>query len=77
MKSKTALLIATVLLFFGCEYEAPLTEDHPIAVDSSVLGLWEGIPDAGKEKEGNERMMIQRYSDTEYMIHHPVRDYGI
>ena len=63
--------------FCGCEYEAPLTEDHPIAVDSSVLGLWEDIPDDGKEKEGNERMMIQRYSDTEYMIHHPVRDYGI
>lgn len=77
MKSKTALLMGTVLLFCGCEYEAPLTEDHPIAVDSSVLGLWEFIPDAGKEKEGNERMMILRYSDTEYMIHHPVRDDGI
>jgi hypothetical protein len=24
-----------------------LTEDHPIAVDSSVLGLWEVIPDDG------------------------------
>ena len=50
-------MIATVLLFCGCEYEAPLTEDHPIAVDSSVLGLWEVIPDDGKENEGNERMM--------------------
>jgi len=54
-----------------------LTEDHPIAADSSVLVIWKDIPDDGKEKERNERMMIQRYSDTEYMIHHPVRDYGI
>jgi len=37
-----------------------LTEDDPIAVDSSVLGLLEVIPDDGKEKEGNERMMILR-----------------
>ena len=73
MKSETALLMGAVLLFCGCEYETPLTEEHSIAVDSSVLGLWEVIPDKGKEKEQNKRMMILKYSDTEYMIHYPVQ----
>jgi hypothetical protein len=77
MKSKTALLMGTVLLFCGCEYEAPLTKDHTIAIDSSVLGLWEVIPDAAKEKEKKERMMILKYSDTEYMIHYPVQEGGM
>ena len=61
MKSETALLMGAVLLFCGCEYETPLTEEHSIAVDSSVLGLWEVIPDKGKEKEQNKRMMILKY----------------
>ena len=77
MKSKTALLMGTVLLFCGCEYEAPLTEDHTIAIDSAVLGLWEAIPDEGEEPDQDERMMILKYSTTEYMIHYPVKDDGM
>jgi len=68
--SRTALLMGAVLFFCGCEYEAPLTEDHTIPVDSSVLGLWEIVPDDGKEKK--ERMMILKFSATEYIIHYPV-----
>ncbi|MBC8244609.1 MAG: hypothetical protein H8E20_09460 [Verrucomicrobia bacterium] len=41
-------------------------------MDSSVLGLWELIPDAGEEKEKKERMMVLKYSGTEYMIHYPI-----
>ena len=77
MKSKTAFLMGAVLLFCGCEYEAPLTEDHTIAIDSAVLGLWEAIPDEGEEPDQDERMMILKYSNTEYMIHYPVKDDGI
>ena len=72
MKCKLALLTVTVLLITGCEYESPLTKEHNIAVDSAVLGLWEAIPDKGEEPKQNERMMILKYSGTEYLIHYPV-----
>ena len=63
-------MIGAVLFFCGCEYEAALTEDHTIPVDSSVLGLWEIVPEDGNEKK--ERMMILKFSATEYIIHYPV-----
>ena len=66
--------MGAVLIFCGCEYEAPLTKEHSVAVDSSVLGLWELIPDAGEEKEKKEWMMVLKYSGTEYMIHYPIGD---
>lgn len=72
MKCKLALLTVAVLLITGCEYESPLTKEHNIAVDSAVLGLWEAIPDKGEEPKQNERMMILKYSGTEYLIHYPV-----
>ena len=72
MKCKLALLTIAVLLITGCEYESPLTKEHNIAVDSAVLGLWEAIPDKGEEPKQNERMMILKYSGTEYLIHYPV-----
>ncbi len=72
----TGMLVVAVLLFAGC-YESPLTKEHSIAVDSAVLGLWEWIPDEGEEANANERMMILKYSDTEYLIHYPIGDEGM
>ena len=66
-----ALLIPVVLLFAGCPYEEPLVKEHVIPVDSSVLGLWEPQPDEGEESGTNERMIILKFSDTEYLIHYP------
>ena len=77
MKCKLALLTVAVLLITGCEYESPLTKKHNIAIDSAVLGLWEAIPDEGEEPKKNERMMILKYSDTEYLLHYPVGDDGL
>ena len=77
MKCKLALLTVAVLLITGCEYESPLTKEHNIAVDSAVLGLWEAIPDKGEEPKQNERMMILKYSGTEYLIHYPVGKDGV
>ena len=73
MKYVMALLTVTVLLLAGCEYESPLTKEHTIAVDSALLGLWEPVPDEGDEPKQDERMMILKYSDTEYLIHYPPR----
>ena len=65
------------LLLVGCVYESPLTLEHSISVDSAVLGLWEPIPDEGEEPKQDERMMILKYSTTEYLIHYPVGKDGL
>ena len=70
MRRIEVLLIVTVLFLAGCKYEKPLTKEHAIPVDSSVLGLWEPQRDE-REEPGDERMMILKYSDTEYLIHYP------
>lgn len=66
-----------ILLLVGCEYESPLTKDHSIAVDAALLGLWEEIPNEGERSDQADRMMILKYSDTEYLIHYPTGDDGI
>ncbi|MCU0857125.1 MAG: hypothetical protein MUC65_01810 [Pontiellaceae bacterium] len=76
MKSRMLFAIAGLLLV-GCEYESPFTTEHSIVIDSAVLGLWEPKPDEGKEPKEGERMMILKYSDTEYLIHYPAGEDGI
>ena len=71
MRCVAVLLIVTVLFLAGCKYESPLTKEHAIPVDSSVLGLWEPQPDEKEESAADERMMILKYSGTEYLIHYP------
>ena len=71
------LLTVAVLLLAGCEYESPLTKEHNIAVDSAVLGMWELIPDEREEPKQAERMMILKYSDTEYLLHYPIGKNGL
>ena len=72
-----ASLISMVLIMTGYGYEAPLTEEHSISVDQSVLGLWEPIPDEGEQLDPNDRMIILKYSATEYLIHHPTGKDGM
>ena len=61
----------TILLLAGCVYEYPLTEEHTIPIDPAVLGLWQPIPDDGEKADPDERMLVMKYSDTEYFILHP------
>ncbi|NQT92265.1 MAG: hypothetical protein HQ559_05855 [Lentisphaerae bacterium] len=78
MKWGSLLLLAVVLFVAGCEYDAPLTERHSIAIDRNVLGLWEPMPDDEEEEiEPGERMMILKFSDTEYLVHYPIGKNGI
>ncbi|MBW1802735.1 MAG: hypothetical protein JRJ85_18615, partial [Deltaproteobacteria bacterium] len=71
MRTIAVLVIVTLLFLAGCKYEAPLTKEHAIPVDSSVLGVWEPQTDKEKTSGADERMMILKYSDTEYLIHYP------
>lgn len=71
------LLAGAVLFCAGCIYEAPLTDEHAIQVDSSVLGLWEYVPSENEKPGVPEQMMVLQYSDTEYLIHYPTGKGGM
>jgi hypothetical protein len=77
MKSVATFLVVAGLFLAGCKYDAPLTTEHSIPVDLSVLGLWEPIPEKGGQSASDERMMILKYSDTEYLIHYPAGEDGL
>ncbi len=66
---RVVMPVLVALFLVGCEYEAPLTKEHSISVDSAVLGLWEYVPEKGNDSEENERILILKYSDTEYLIY--------
>lgn len=70
------LLVGVVLYSTGCTYEAPLTKEHGIRIDSSVLGLWEIVPDGNERTKDRERLMVLQYSDTEYLVHYPTNEDG-
>lgn len=65
------MFVTAILLLVGCEYESPLTKEHNIAVDPAVLGVWEPIQVTDDKAKQDERMIILKYSDTEYLIHYP------
>ena len=77
MKYAGVFLAAVILITIGCDYRAPLTEEHTIAVDRAVLGLWEEVPKGDKPPNPDERMLILHYSDTEYLIHYPAGKDGL
>ncbi len=77
MKRAVMLSALVAILLVGCEYKVPLTKEHSVAIDPMVLGVWESIPDEGEEAESAERMVILKYSDTEYMVHYPVGEDGV
>lgn len=64
--------MGAVLFLCGCEYETPLTEKHTTPIDPTALGLWETVLENSDEEK--ERMMILKFSSTEYIIHYPVRE---
>jgi hypothetical protein len=66
------MMIATAsVMLIGCIYESPLTKEHQLAIDPEVLGVWEPIQSKDDKTQANERMVILKYSDTEYLIHYP------
>ena len=73
MKHAIMSVIAVTLFIAGCQYLAPLTEEHSIAIDPAVIGLWEEVPEGDKPSDPDGRMLILKYSDTEYLVHYPTR----
>jgi hypothetical protein len=72
MKYAAGFVIVATLVIAGCGgYQAPLIEEHNILIDPSVLGLWEEVPHGDKPHNPDERMIILKYTDTEYLVHYP------
>ena len=76
MKRAVVLFALTALLLIGCFFEYPLTTEHNIPVDSAALGLWELMKNGKEEPNQSYRMTILKYSDTEYMIRWPFKEFG-
>jgi hypothetical protein len=62
--------VLALLLLIGCLYDSPLTAEHRIPLDPTVLGLWEAVDADGQDSAPKDRIMILKFSDTEYMIHY-------
>lgn len=73
MKHAIMSVIAVTLFIAGCQYLAPLSEEHTISIDPSIIGLWEEVPEGGRPPDPDDRMLILKYSDTEYLVHYPTR----
>ena len=76
MKLKIIFMVALMFVIAGCEYETSLTDEHKIPVDKTVLGLWEAVPEKGGVSDPKERLMVLKYTDTEYLVHYPTGDEG-
>ena len=63
--------ILALVLLSGCVYKAPVTTNHTIPINPAVLGVWQAVPEPGKDLDADERMLVLKYSDTEYMVRYP------
>lgn len=72
-KCMPVFLLGAILCLAGCKYEAPLTREHRIPVDGSVLGFWEVVPDGDESTDSSENMMVLQFSETEYLIHYSAK----
>ena len=54
------MFATSIFLLVGCQYEAPLTNEHNIAVDPAVLGVWEPIQDKDDKPQQDETDKIDK-----------------
>ena len=69
-------LVMAVILAAGCVHKAPLTTEHSIAIDPEILGLWERVSSESKGDPTEDRMVILKWSDTEYVAQSPMGEKG-
>jgi hypothetical protein len=71
MRTWTPILALVLVLLSGCVYKTPVTTNHTIPANPAVLGMWQAVPEPGKDLDTDERMLVLKYSDTEYMVRYP------
>ena len=72
MKKYLLPLLVAILLTTGCVHEAPLSTENTLAIDPALLGLWELVPGEAKGDPDEDRMVVMRWSDTEYAVQIPI-----
>ena len=72
MKNLFPLLAIVLSLTSGCVHEAPLTKENTLAIEPALLGLWELVPGEAKGDPEEDRMVVMRWSDTEYLAQLPL-----
>ena len=77
MKHSAMVLMASILIIAGCVYKVPLADEQNLPLDPSVLGLWEAVPNEGEALDPGNRMLILKYTDTEYLVHCPTGPEGM
>ncbi|MEN8007342.1 MAG: hypothetical protein ABFS42_10030 [Candidatus Krumholzibacteriota bacterium] len=72
MRNLILPITIVIILTTGCVHEAPLTKEHTLAIDPALLGLWELVPGEAKGDPDEDRMVVMRWSDTEYLVQLPL-----
>jgi hypothetical protein len=78
MKNIYLALFAGFFSLASCVYDVPLSTDHSIPIDASILGSWKLIPETnqvdeavdGKPTDSKDGVRIYPFSDTEYSVHY-------
>lgn len=65
-----ASLLILMLTLSACVFDVPLTEEHDIPIDAGLLGLWEALPNETDKSEKPDRLLVLKFSDTEYLVEH-------
>lgn len=75
-KSIVSVLVIAVLaaVFGGCNYESPLVDDEAATpVADGLLGVWHAVSDEGAGKADPPVALVQKFTDTAYLIQYPVQ----
>lgn len=77
MKPISFITALAALLFAGCIYQAPLVKENTIPVQPELIGVWEKVSKEGSERKKRDRILILKFSETEYLIRNPLDGDGI
>jgi len=67
---RLATLAAALLALSACVFDVPLVTEHSIPLDEALLGLWEALPDDSDLSDEPDRLLVLKFSNTEYLVEH-------
>ena len=72
MKQVSWLFLLAIILTAGCVHKTPITTDHTIEIDPQLIGLWESIAGEAKDDPDEDRMLVLKWSETEFLAQLPM-----
>jgi hypothetical protein len=67
MKTRNLLIMAACVALAGCEYTVPLVKTPELAIDKSLLGLWQRTKEDGQ----TEQLLVLPLGEREYLVSYP------